>query len=200
MGDDFMVNIESRTVPYRANEPFPDNLMNLSPELLGIRKVLWLDVVDSKPQPDKKADSLRGFKCPEGGITAPLTGDKKGKAADEAKPPVWAQSYPGEMVCSVRVVHFQFKWKGLQTIMEKNISTMNRTMALDIERKLVRRAAEWFKLTEADGEAIQRRLLEAMLAGAGQIPPSSDAAPDDEPEEPIIVPAELAQAAEGDDD
>jgi hypothetical protein len=188
LGDDFVMNVESRNIPYRSSDPFPDNLMNLNAEQLALRKIVWIDIVDSKPQPDKKLGSLRGFVCPEGGIATPLTGAKKAKAADETKPPVWAQSYSGDMICAVRVSQFRFRWKGLQTVMEKNISAMSRTMTLDIQRKLVRSAGQWFRLTPDQGRDIERRLHEAMRAGAAAIP-QADAAADDEPDKLIDSPA-----------
>jgi hypothetical protein len=174
MGDDFLMVIETRNVQYHPGEPFPDNLHNLNPDQLAARKVLWLDIVDSKPQPDKAEDTLRGFVCPEGGIATPLTGS--GKPADESKPPAWTTNYPGDMICSVRVVHFKFKWRGLQTMIEKNMIAMNRTMSLGMQRRVVRGAGHWFNMSLEDARAIEMRRVEEMTRQA----PSRDAEAIDE--------------------
>jgi hypothetical protein len=181
MGDDFFVLLEGRIIPYRPGDAFPDNHLGLNAEQLALRQVVWLDIVDSKPQPDKK-DSLRGFVSPGGGVVAPLAGSKKGKAADETKPPVWAQSYPGEMVCAIRVIQVKFKWKGLQTMMEKNASAMNRNMSLDMHRKLVRRSPEWFPLSREQALAIEERMRAAMNQGTFSAEPSADG-----PDEPALA-------------
>jgi hypothetical protein len=196
MGDGFMMKMDVQHIPYRPSEPFPDNLLNLNAEQLAMRKIVWIDLVDSKPQPDKKEDSLRGFVCPEGGILTPLTGAKKGKAADESKPPVWTESYQGDMVCTVRVVQSRFKWKGLQTMMEKNMTTMNRTMILDMQRKIVRWAAEWYNLTNADVQGIEER-FKARFATEGVV--GDDPVPEEDPDETPDVPEGVDDDGSGGD-
>jgi hypothetical protein len=196
MGAGFMMKMEVQHIPYRPSEPFPDNLLNLDAEQLALRKVIWIDVVDSNPQPDKKEDSLKGFVCPEGGILTPLEGSKQGTAADESKPPMWTESYQGEMVCTVRVVQFQFKWRGLQTIIETNMAAKNRTMGLDIQRTIVRNAAEWYNLTDADVQVIEDRFL-AQFATGGVV--SDDSVPDEGPDETPDVPEGADEEGSGGD-
>jgi hypothetical protein len=162
MGAAFVMSVETQHVPYRPNDPFPDNAVGLSPENLAKRKIVWLDLVDSKPQPDPKSiEYCRGFVCPEGGIASPLTGDKKGRAADESKPPLWAKSYPGEMMCCVKVVTFRFRWRGLQNLTENYVmNTIYHNVFLGGHRKLTKWAGEWFRMTIEEVRAFEARLLE----------------------------------------
>jgi hypothetical protein len=197
MGDDFLVTMESRVVPYQASAPFPDNLIDLTPEQLALRKIVWLDIVDGKPQPDKK-DTIRGFQCPDGGVIAPLTGSKKGKP-DEDKPPAWAQSYPGDMICVVRVTQVKFKWKGLQTMMEKNVLSMNKTMSLDMHRRMVRGAAAWFRMTPEEVHAIEERFQAAIRQGSvsAEQAAAQAASAADEPDPPGDVPPPVPAGSDG---
>jgi hypothetical protein len=157
MGDNFLMSVEWLHLQYRPNEPFPENLAGLSPEQLARRKVIWVDIVDSKPQPDKKEESLRNFVCPEAGIMTPLTGSKKAKAVDESVPPVWTQKYPGEMMCAVNVTIFKFKWRGLQSMVEKQMMAMNRTIILQSGRRLMTWASEWCRLSVEEAIEIDAR-------------------------------------------
>jgi hypothetical protein len=190
MGDAFVMSVETQHVPYRPTDPFPDNAVGLSPEHLKKRKILWLDVVDSKPAPDAK-ENCRGFACPEGGIVAPLVGDKKGKAADESKPPVWAKTYPGDMMCCVKVVTFKFKWRGLQSMTEKYVmNTIYHNIFLGGHRKLTKWAGQWFPMSIEDVRAFEARMLEEC----NRIEFDKEEVPPD-----VVIP-EVAAAGDDDDE
>jgi hypothetical protein len=112
--------------------------------------------------------------CPEGGIAAPLTGDKKGKAADESKPPLWTKGYPGEMMCCVKVVTFKFKWRGLQSMTEKYVmNTVYHGIFLGGHRKLTKWAGQWFPMGMDEVRAFEAR----MVAECNQVEFERDEAP-----------------------
>jgi hypothetical protein len=157
MGNNFLMSVEWLHLQYRPNESFPENPAGLSPEQFARRKVIWIDIVDSKPQPDKKEESLRDFVCPEAGITTPLKGNKKAKAADESIPPVWTQTYPGEMMCAVNVTLFKFKWRGLQSMVEKQMMAMNHTMILQWGRLMMAWASQWCRMSIEEAIEIDAR-------------------------------------------
>jgi hypothetical protein len=182
MGSAFVMSVETQHVPYRPDAPFPDNAVDIPADKLKKRKVVWLDVVDSKPPPATPEEDCRGFVCPEGGIATPLTGDKKGKAADESKPPFWTKSYPGEMMCCVKVVTFKFKWRGIQSVTEKYaLNTVYHGIFLGGHRKLTKWAGQWFPMGIEDVRAFEARLL----AECNQLEFERDeGAPDDAPQPP----------------
>jgi hypothetical protein len=162
MGSAFVMSVETQHIPYNSSDPFPNNAVGLSPEHLKKRKIVWLDIVDSKPFADPKTiENCRGFVCPEGGIPTPLTGDKKGKAADEGKPPVWTKSYTGEMMCCVKVVTFKFKWRGLQNMTESYaLNTVYHNIFLSGHRKLTKWAGQWFPMGMEEVREFETRMLE----------------------------------------
>jgi hypothetical protein len=162
MGEDCILNFDVHYLEYHQAAPFPDNVGALSLEHLEHRKIIWIDLVDSKPQPEKKEESLRGFVCPEAGITSPLKGNPKGKAADESVPPEWTKHYSGEMMCAVTVVTVQFKWRGLQAIVEKHMGAANHERLLDMGRSLVRLSGEWCRVSLEDAMAMERRYLDQL--------------------------------------
>jgi hypothetical protein len=158
MGKDFYVLVESQHYTYDKAAGCPDNALNLTPEELRQRKIVYLDIVYGKPKPEKKAWKMQGFVCPEAGINQPLGAPKKSR--DEHKPPCWVEHYPGELMICVKVVKFHFKWRGLQTMVEKY--AMNSTfhnVFQDSHRALMSWAKQWYPMTIEDIRRIEAELL-----------------------------------------
>jgi hypothetical protein len=163
MGKDFSLLVESQHVEYDKSAGCPDNLLNLTPEELHIRKVVYLDLVHGKPKPDKPEWNLDGFVCPEADIVAPLSAAQK--IQDESKPPAWIENYEGPLMVAVKVVKLHFHWRGLQTAVEKYaVDTAFHDIFLESNRVVISCIAEWFALTledirrlEAEVQAEQRQ-------------------------------------------
>ncbi|KAH0787707.1 Phosphatidylinositol transfer protein [Histomonas meleagridis] len=161
LGDDFLMEIDSQHFPYEKNGKIPENALNLSKKELKKRKIVYLDILDSKPKPDKSEYDLHGFVCPEAGITTPLQGSPKRAKANEEKPPLWSTHYDGEMMIAIKVVKFMFHWKGLQTIAEKfAMNTFYHNLFLDTHRQLMRLADKWYPMTIDDVRAFENQIIE----------------------------------------
>lgn len=161
MGKDFYLLVESQHIPYDKQAGCPDNLLNLNDEELALRKVEYLDILDSTPKPEKKEWDMHGFQCAEAHVDQPLeTGGGNGKKkpaqykADETKPPSWVEGYNGELMICVKVVKFLFHWRGLQTAVEKlALNTVFHDVFLDSHRALMVWAKDWFPM---DMEGIRK--------------------------------------------
>jgi hypothetical protein len=159
MGKDFSLLVESQHVEYDKATGCPDNLLNLTPEELGIRKVVYLDIVSGKPKPDKKEWNLEGFVSPEGGVNTPLTPSKK--SGDESNPPHWIDNYDGPLMVAVKVVKFHFHWRGLQSAVEKYaVGTVFHDIFLESNRVVISCAKEWFPLTLEDIRRLEAEVQE----------------------------------------
>jgi hypothetical protein len=159
MGKDFYMLVESQHYPYNKAQGCPDNCLNLPEDELKQRKVVWLDVVYGKPDPEQKSWKLEGFTCPEAGITQPLAAPKKTR--DESKVPCWVQHYNGELMICVKVVKFRFKWLGLQTAVEKYaVNTAYHDIFLESNRALMAWAKEWYPLSIEDIRRMENELQE----------------------------------------
>lgn len=147
MGDDMYMVVESRHFPYTKGGEIPENAMGLDKKELKKRKVVYLDILDSKPKPEKKEWDLHDFTCPLAGINEPLKGHPKHKV-DEEKVPHWAQNYDGEMMIAIKLVKIKFHWRGLQTIVEKfALHPFYHNLFLDAHRALLRWSDKWYPMT-----------------------------------------------------
>lgn len=150
MGDDFIMHVETQHACYNPDEEFPDNLVGLSPEELQTREIVWLDLLNSSPTPDKGKD-LNGFVCPEAGINEPLK-SPSGKC-NETMPPDWTKEYKGEMMVCVKTVRFMFRWRGIQTAVERFAIGTFHNVFLESHRSLMIWSKDWFPM---DMEGIRK--------------------------------------------
>lgn len=56
MGDNLVMSVDSYFAPYKDCQPIADNMLNLTKDELSIRKVVYLDILDGKPKPEKKKE------------------------------------------------------------------------------------------------------------------------------------------------
>ena len=152
MGKNFYFLVESKHIPYTTEEGVPDNLLGLNEDELKIRKVIYLDIVNSKPKPEKKEWDLHNFECQEAGINRLETPENK---CDESKPPEWTTHYKGTMMVAVKVIKFRFHLFGVQTIAEAFAKTVNHDVFLDSHRAMFCWAKEWYKLNLDDIKRIE---------------------------------------------
>lgn len=180
MGKDFQLQIESQHVEFSCSNNllanFPKNATNLSEADLKKRKVIWLDILNGIPK--NSEFNLKDFKCDAAGLDF-TSSEFSSKFEDnssqvdenvdedstegngiESKPPEWTKNYKGEMVCAIKVVKFQFKWFGLQTAVEKQVThTVYPKMFTEAHRRLIYTMNDWYDLTLDD---IQRLETNAM--------------------------------------
>ena len=140
LADDFRLICESVHIPYVHGQPIPENPVDLPPEQLKNREVVYLDIVGSEVKPKPKEVDMNGFTAPELGITKPLiAGPPNSKA-----PPKWTETFEGPMMCVVKVVKFHLKWFGLQGLANKIVfSTLYPDLFANTHRKLMHWHKEW---------------------------------------------------------
>jgi hypothetical protein len=159
MGKDFSLLVESQHVEYDKAAGCPDNLLNLTPDEIKIRKIVYLDIVSGKPKPEKKEWDLVGFVCPEAEILTPLNAPKA--AVDESKVPPWVSNYDGALMVAVKVVKLHFHWRGLQTAVEKYaVNTAFHDIFLESNRVVISYAKDWFGLTLEDIRRLEAEVQE----------------------------------------
>lgn len=110
MGDDLIMIIDSYHIPYKDGEAVPDNLLNLSKEDLAKRKIVYLDILDGKPKPEKGRD-LTNWTCPELNVNEKFSSfrsstksKKDKKEGGESNPPEWTHNFTGEMMIAVKEI------------------------------------------------------------------------------------------------
>ncbi|OHT13883.1 hypothetical protein TRFO_15911 [Tritrichomonas foetus] len=175
--------------------------MNLTKDELKHRKVVWLDILDSKPKSDNKDWDLHGWKCPESGVEEPLEGNPKKKFnANEDEPPVWTKSFKGEMMCAVKVVKLKFHWRGLQNMVEKYATkTVYHNIFLDSHRALMKWADKWAKMSMEEVREFERICTEETNAlGFDKDDDKPDEVPPEKPPEgvPTSPSVELSTSVE----
>ena len=157
MSDDFYLLCESQHIEYHKGEDVPDNVLGLTPDELKIRKVIYLDIVNGKPAPEKKEWSMKNFSCEEAGIPPLQTPDN---IVDETKPPEWTKYYEGTMMCAVKIIKFKFKWFGIQSLVEKYaLDTVFHNVFLDSHRAMFRWVAKWHNMTIQDIRELEDQVL-----------------------------------------
>ena len=164
MGDNLLMHVMSWHVEFKPDEKFPKNLLNLSKEDLKARKVVWLDILDSKPKSDKKEWDVHGWTCPSSGINEPLVGRKKNEP-NEDEPPEWTKHFNGPMMCAVKVVKLNFHWRGLQTMVEKYATnTLYHNLFLDSHRAMTKWMDQWGNMTLEQVREFERQRTEETNA------------------------------------
>lgn len=148
MGEDFQLSIESQHIRYENGMEIPDNYIGLTEEELKQRKIVYIDIINGQPAADPPEVDMHGFTCPEAGINDPIDSKEK---YNEAQIPPWTKTYGGEMMMSIKVVKFNFKWRGLQTAIEKYVgNTAYPGIFANSHRKLMASCKDWYKLTMDD--------------------------------------------------
>lgn len=197
MGDDLIMIIDSYHIPYKDGEPIPDNLLNLSKEDLAIRKVVYLDILDGKPKPEKDRD-LTNWTCPHLNVNEKFstfsqsTKSKKDKkdGGSESRPPEWTHNFKGEMMIAVKVLKMKFHWRGLQTIVEKFATTnFYHNLFLDNHRAMLSWADKWAPMSYEEVRAFESHIYNQNNTSGFE---RDDSKPDVEPpqEKPEGVPSE----------
>ena len=156
--DEFTLVVDSHHVTYDKDKGCPDNLLDLSEEDLKQRKVVYLDIVNGKPNPEKREWNMRGFSCPEAGIETPLTAPLKFR--DENQPPEWVSNYNGPLMVCVKVVRFSFIWEGLQKAVEKLAVMVFHNIFLDTHRALMSWARDWYPLSLDQIREIEQKIVD----------------------------------------
>lgn len=141
LAQDFRLICESMHVPYVHGEPINDNLVNLPPDQLAKREIVYIDIVGHEVKPNPKEIDMDGFTAPELGITEPLVADPKGNSK---APPKWTETFKGPMMCAVKVIKFHFKWFGLQGLANNIVfSMLYPDLFTNTHRKLMMWHKEW---------------------------------------------------------
>ena len=161
MGDDFYLLVESQHIPYTTEQGVPDNALGLTEEELKMRQIVYIDIVNSKPKPEKPEWDMHGFKCPEAQVDELLTPKN---ICDETKPPEWTTNYKGTMICAVKIVKFKFKWFGIQTAVEKFAMGIFHDVFLDSHRAMFQWAAQWYPMTIQDIRKLEDEVLAEQKA------------------------------------
>lgn len=164
IGKNFSMEIDSWHVPYKHGEGIPDNLLNLSPDELKERRIVYLDILNGKPKPEKNQD-LGKWTCPALNVNKPLSDYLKPKShgigeKDERKsPPEWTVNYDGEMMVAVKVVKINFNWKGLQQIVEKYAThTLLQNLFVEAHREMMRWGDKWGPMSLEDVQKYEKKI------------------------------------------
>lgn len=169
MGDNLVMSVDSYFTGYKDGAPIEDNLLKLTKEELSIRKVVYIDILDGKPKPEKNRD-LSNWSCPELMVTQKFSAyrpDKKTKKAAkkegnlESRPPEWTHNFDGNMMIAVKVVKIKFHWRGLQSMVEKFATTsLYHNLFLDNHRAMLMWADKWAKLSFDEVRKIERQVYQ----------------------------------------
>jgi hypothetical protein len=157
--DFFLLHTETRHAVYERGSEIPDNLVQLSPEDLGIREVVYLDLLNGPV--NKKEFDLRGFSCGDAGIQelkAP-----PGVKANDKEVPAWVAGYEGAVTLVVKIVKINFQWKGVQTAVESLVAkNVFYSTYLDTHRAMVKWSTIWSKMTLDEVWAMEGQIREQL--------------------------------------
>jgi hypothetical protein len=155
----FLLHTETRHVVYERGMEIPDNLVRLEPEDLAIREVVYLDLLNGPV--NKREFDLHGFSCPDAGI-GELTAPKGGKK-DDATIPEWVNFYEGPVTLVVKIVKFNFQWKGVQTAVESLVAkSVFYSTYLDTHRAMVKWSPIWCKMTLEEVWNMERQIKDQL--------------------------------------
>ncbi|KAH0793099.1 Phosphatidylinositol transfer protein [Histomonas meleagridis] len=167
--DKFFLQVESQHIPYTKGMEIPDNVLNLNEEELAMRTVVYLDILDGKPDPDKPEYDLHNFFCPEVNINTPLKNTENSEF-DQNGLPSWVDSFEGEMMICVKVLKFEFHWFGLQSMIENIVgNSFYPGTFTNTNRKVVASAKDWHNLTTEQMNEIENKLMEDQYKDGGFI-------------------------------
>lgn len=162
LGDNFIMDTETRHFAYTPGTEIPDNPMGFGEDDLAIREILYLDVLDGK-KPKRKEFDIHGFSHPESGI--PQFPKEYGKS-DPKTIPSWVADWPGPLTLIVKTVKFQFKWKAIQGFVEKYVTKKIWPQTYtDTHRAMIVWIDSWFRMSEEDLKALENSTKEALAGG-----------------------------------
>ncbi|XP_003387142.1 PREDICTED: phosphatidylinositol transfer protein alpha isoform-like [Amphimedon queenslandica] len=147
MKDGFKITIES--IHIADDRGLQENVHNLPPDLLKLREVVTIDIVndpydprDYKPEWDPRL--VRSERADRG----PLKPDWK-----ESSQPI---------MCAYKLVTCEFKWWGLQTRVESMIMKAERRIFTSFHRQVYCWLDEWYGMTMDDIRRIEEETRKAL--------------------------------------
>lgn len=168
MEEYFMLQVESKYFPYKLNEEINDNVMELTEEELQMRSIVYLDVLNGKPDPEKEEYDCHNLVCPEIGINEKLDSDYTNFDGKDIPP--WAKTFKGELMMGVKVVKFMFKWRGLQTAVEKTVmESFYPGLFTNVNRKVLASSPIWAKMTLKDIKDLEDKIQKEQYDDGGFI-------------------------------
>ncbi|KAK8883933.1 hypothetical protein M9Y10_043035 [Tritrichomonas musculus] len=203
MGDKLLMNVDSIYLPYKNGEELPENPLNISEEDLKIRKVVYLDLINGKPKPDKNRD-LSNWVCPKLHVDEKFSSYEKKKLVTEHKlesePPKWTKNFNGPMMVQIKLVKIKFDWRGLESIVERFATkTLYHHLFTDNARAMLIWTDEWIDKSYDDILKLELQAYDQTNAKGFE---RDDDKPDEEPpsERPEGVPEKPKVSDDDDDD
>lgn len=146
MGEDMTLITESQHFEVSEGFQIPENPINFNEDELSKREVIYLDIVNSPPS-SNKAFNIDNFEFSEANVKIPVPTHKY----DESKPPAWIESYNGPLTLFVKSVRFNFRWRGIQKLVESHVvdHVFHETF-IDSHRFMVKLYPEWYNKTLED--------------------------------------------------
>ena len=138
------ISVEVQTT-YQDNAGTTENALNLSPEELAVREVVYLDLVfdEISNAAKESACSLKGFKS-----------EKTGRGPYG---PDWAHS-SSPVMCSYKVIKVNVNVFGFQTIGESTVHNKLQDVLLQGHKEAVLWLDEWYDITEGELVELEERL------------------------------------------
>jgi len=150
---------ETRIVDFHVGMELPENLNRLSEEHLRLRQVVYLDILNT-PCNNYGDYDIHGVSCEEAQIHE--LHSQSGQV-DESKLPDWINEYKGNMVLVVKTITFEFKWWGLQTIVEKIVTEkVFHDMFLGTHKAMVKYCNDWYNMTEKDLDKYENTVADEL--------------------------------------
>jgi len=147
MGKDFVLKLESQHLDYTSGMEIPDNCLSLTQEELAERKIVYLNIINGEPVAEPKND-IHGFVCPEAGINEPI---EDNEPYNPNGPPAWTKNFKGKMTLCVKLVRFEFHWRGLQSAVERFvINSVYPGVFTNSHRIMMKSLKDWCNMTMDD--------------------------------------------------
>lgn len=141
----FKMVIDSYSQPYSRDSEIENNPCKLPEEMLKKRTIKYVDIISSKPKPDRKEWDLSGFECESANISKLA---EPTRIFDPAVPPEWTETYEGPMMVCCKVIIADFPYWGLETKVERYLTKkLVPGLLLDSARSLVAWAPEWSNMS-----------------------------------------------------
>lgn len=162
MGENLIMDTETRHFTYKPGMEIPENAMGFSEDELAIREVMYLDILDGK-KPKRKEFDIHGFSHPEIGIPE---FPKEHGHHDPSAIPSWVAGWTGPLTLIVKTVKFHLKWKGIQGFVEKYVTkTIWPQTYTDTHRAMIVWIDSWFRMSEEDLKALEDSTRDALAGG-----------------------------------
>lgn len=159
MGEDMILKNESRIYEYHKGDKIPENAMNLNEEELKMRKIVYLDLLNESGGKFGDYD-CRGVSCPEAQIYEMKS---KSKKVNENEIPQWVENYEGNLTLIIKEITFEFKWFGLQTLVEKIVcESIFHDMFVGTHKAMICWANDWYNMDDAAIDAYENAVAEEV--------------------------------------